>query len=146
VRALDRARGAADPKLAALGADPGVVQAVGRLARWDFSTPTGIPEGYDSSDVNGRRLPPSRREIADSVAATIYSVWRGQIIHDVIDSRVDAIGIPRPDDDRALGAIKHLLETFDATGGVGASGIDFFAVPGVARAADRRDAGGGCTG
>jgi penicillin amidase len=140
VAALRRARGAADPRLAALVRDPAVVEAVGRLARWDFSTPTGIPEGYDASDLDGRRLPPTRGEIADSVAATIYAVWRGQIIHDLIDARVDAIGIPRPDDDRALGAIKHLLETFGASGGVGASGIDFFQLPGVASAADRRDA------
>jgi penicillin G amidase len=140
VRALERARRSAEPRLAALGRDPGVVEAVRRLARWDFSTPTGIPEGYDAADVDGRRLPPSRREVAASVAATIYAVWRGQVIHDVIDARVDAIGVPRPDDDRALGAIKHLLETFDERGGVGASGIDFFALPGVAPAADRRDA------
>jgi len=140
VRALQRARRSADRLLAALGRDPGVVEAVRRLARWDFSTPTGIPEGYDAADVDGRRLPPSRREVAASVAATIYAVWRGQVIHDVIDARVDAIGVPRPDDDRALGAIKHLLETFDERGGVGASGIDFFALPGVASAADRRDA------
>jgi penicillin amidase len=139
VRALDRARHAADPTLTALGRDRGVAEAVRRLDRWDFSTPTGIAEGYDAGDVDGRRLPPSRREVDASVAATIYSVWRGQLLHDVIDARVDAIGIPRPDDDRALGAVKHLLETFAATGGVGASGIDFFQVPGVARAADRRD-------
>jgi penicillin amidase len=137
--ALDRARRAADPRLAALGRDPGVVEAVRRLARWDYSTPTGIPEGYDAADVDGQRLPPGKHEIAASVAATIYAVWRGQIIHDVIDARVDAIGIPRPDDDRALGAVKHLLDTFDSTHGVGASGIDFFQVPGVAGAADRRD-------
>jgi penicillin amidase len=139
VAALRRARGSADAKLAALARDPAVVEAVGRLARWDFSTPTGIPEGYDASDVDGRRLPPTRGEIADSVAATVYAVWRGQIIHDVIDARVDAIGIPRPDDDRALGGIRHLLETFGSSGGVGASGIDFFQVPGVTSAADRRD-------
>jgi penicillin amidase len=139
VLALGRARHSADPRLAALGADPAVAEAVRRLASWDFSTPTGIPEGYDAADVDGQRLPPSRGEVADSVAATIYAVWRGQIIHDVIDARVDAIGIPRPDEDRALGAIKHLLETFGSSGGVGASGIDFFAVPGVASAADRRD-------
>jgi penicillin amidase len=139
VGAMDRAQQSTDPKLAALGHDPEVAEAVRRLARWDFSTPTGIPQGYDAADVDGKLLPPSKAEIASSVAATIYAVWRGQIIHDVIDARVDAIGIPRPDHDRALGAIKHLLETFDSTQGVGASGIDFFAVPGVASAAGRRD-------
>lgn len=139
VAALGRARHAADPKLAALGRDPAVAEAVGRLERWDFSTPTGIPQGYDAGDRDGRLGRPGRDEIADSVAATIYAVWRSRIVHDVVDARVDAIGIPRPDGDRALGAIKHLLETFGETGGVGASGIDFFAVPGVAGAADRRD-------
>jgi penicillin amidase len=66
-------------------------------------------------------------------------VWRARIVHDVIDARVDAVGAPRPDGDRALGAVKYLLEGFAQTGGVGASGIDFFAVPGVPDAADRRD-------
>jgi penicillin amidase len=32
-----------------------------------------------------------------------------------------------------------LLDTFDTSGGVGASGINFFDVPGVTNAADRRD-------
>jgi penicillin amidase len=139
VQALDRARHATDPKLAALGGDPAVAEAVRRLARWDFSTPTGIPQGYDAADVDGRLLAPTKDEVAASVAATIYSVWRGQIIHDVIDAPLDAIGIPRPDGDQALGAVKHLLDTFGSSGGVGASGIDFFQVPGVSSAADRRD-------
>jgi penicillin G amidase len=44
-----------------------------------------------------------------------------------------------PDGERSLTALKHLLETFGTSRGVGASGIDFFAVDGVADAADRRD-------
>ncbi|HZD02405.1 MAG TPA: penicillin acylase family protein [Actinomycetes bacterium] len=139
VGALHRAEGSGDPELTALARDPDVVEAVRRLDRWDSTTPTGIPEGYDAADVDGRRLPPNPHEIESSVAATIYAVWRARIVHDVIDARVDELGIPRPDGDRALGAIKHLLETFDSTQGVGASGIDFFQVPGVASAADRRD-------
>ncbi|PYI86979.1 MAG: hypothetical protein DME26_07885 [Verrucomicrobia bacterium] len=35
--------------------------------------------------------------------------------------------------------MRHLLEEFPARGGVGASGINFFNVPGVASGADRRD-------
>ena len=38
---------------ALFGQQPRVVEAVGRLAAWDFTTPTGIPEGYDASDVDG---------------------------------------------------------------------------------------------
>ena len=47
--------------------------------------------------------------------------------------------MPVPDGERSLTALKHLLETFRQTQGVGASGIDFFAVDGVADATDRRD-------
>ena len=34
--------------------------AVARLAAWDFKAPTGITEGYDAVDKNGRRGTPSR--------------------------------------------------------------------------------------
>ena len=136
-RALQRARRSGEPALAALARDPAVREAVGRLARWDFTTPTGIREGYDASDASGHRLPPTRREVQASVAATIYSTWRGQVIRQVIDSRLGPL--PPPDGQRALTALRHLLETFPERGGVGASGIDFFAVPGVADPADRRD-------
>jgi penicillin G amidase len=140
LRALADARRSSEPALAAFAADPAVTEAVGRLAAWDRSTPTGIPEGYDASDVNGHRRAPSRREIQNSVAATIYAVWRSQFIADVIDARLAALGgLPGPDGQLALTALKHLLETFDQRGGVGASGIDFFPVPGVASAPDRRD-------
>jgi penicillin amidase len=140
LRALADAGRSGDPALAAFARDPGVREAVGRLRAWDGSTPTGIPEGYDAADVNGHRRPPSSREVRDSVAATIYAVWRSQFIHDVIDARLDALGsLPKPDGQLALTALKHLLETFDQRGGVGASGVDFFPVDGVRSAPDRRD-------
>jgi penicillin amidase len=138
VRALARARTSATPALAALARDPALVGAVERLAGWDGSTPTGIPEGYDASDVRGRR-PPGAGEVRSSVAATLYAVWRGQFVRDTIDARLQPFGLPRPDGQRALTALRHLFETFPARGGVGASGVDFFPLPGVASAADRRD-------
>ncbi len=140
LQALADARHSGDPTLAALARDPGVAEAVGRLRAWDRSTPTGIPEGYDASDVNGHRRPPSSRELRNSVAATIYAVWRSQFVHDTIDARLDALGsLPGPDGQLSLTALKHLLETFDQRGGVGASGVDFFPVDGVPSAPDRRD-------
>jgi penicillin amidase len=139
VRALRNAVGSDDPAVRALARDRGVVEAVARLALWSRRTPTGIPEGYDASDPQGRLLPPSRLEVANSVAATIYAVWRGQVIRDVIDARLAPFGVPVPDGQLSLTALKHLLETFPQTGGVGASGVDFFAVEGVPDAADRRD-------
>jgi penicillin G amidase len=137
--ALDRARRSTEPALAALGDDPGVVEAVGRLARWNHTTPTGIPEGYDASDVDGRLRPPPSAEVRASVAATIYSVWRGQYVRNVIDAHLAPYPVPLPGNAEAMKALKTLLTRFEARGGVGLSGIDFYDVPGVGSAADRRD-------
>ncbi|HEV2869956.1 MAG TPA: penicillin acylase family protein, partial [Actinomycetota bacterium] len=139
VRALARGLVDSDPTLRGLARDRAVAEAVGRLALWNRRTPTGIPEGYDARDENGRLLAPTRLEQATSVAATIYAVWRSQVIKGAIDARLAPFGVPVPDGERSLTALKHLLETFGETRGVGASGIDFFAVDGVADAADRRD-------
>ncbi|HET6751925.1 MAG TPA: penicillin acylase family protein [Actinomycetes bacterium] len=139
VRALRNARRSDDPALQAMAGDPAVAEAVGRLARWSRRTPTGIPEGYDARDVQGRRLPPTDQEVDASVAATVYAVWRGQFIRNVVDARLAPFGVPLPDGQQALTGLKHLLDTFADTAGVGASRIDFFAVQGVADPADRRD-------
>src|SRR5215203_423585 len=139
VRALARGALDGDPTLRGLARDRAVAEAVGRLALWNRRTPTGIAEGYDASDPDGRRLPPTRLEQANSAAATIYAVWRGQLVQGAIDARLAPFGVPVPDGERSLTALEHLLETFGTSRGVGASGIDFFAADGVADAADRRD-------
>lgn len=127
-----RASGAPAP-LAALAQDARVAEAVDRLARWDFSAPTGIPEGYDASDVNGERQPPSPEEIAASVAATIYSVWRARIIANTIDATLARVGLAGylPSGSLAVVALRNLLDNFSQTRGRGASGLNFFDVPGV---------------
>ena len=129
----------ADPKLAAFAADPRIQEAAARFASWDGSMPTGLDEGYDASDVDGERLPPSRAEIDASVAATLYSVWRGRLVGNTIDATLDAFSLPRPDDERSLIGLGNLVETFPTNSGFGASGLNFFNVPGVADAATRRD-------
>ena len=139
VKALARGALDSDPTLRGLARDRAVAEAVGRLALWNRRTPTGIAEGYDAADTDGQRRPPTRLEQANSAAATIYAVWRSQVIQGAIDARLAPFGLPGPDGERSLTALKHLLETFADTQGVGASGIDFFAVDGVADAADRRD-------
>ena len=139
VKALARGALDSDPTLRGLARDRAVAEAVGRLALWSRRTPTGIAGGYDAADVDGQRRPPTRLEQANSAAATIYAVWRSQVIQGAIDARLAPFGLAGPDGERSLTALKHLLETFGDTKGVGASGIDFFAVPGVADAADRRD-------
>jgi len=120
----------APPALAALGADAKVREAVARLAAWKFSTPTGIPEGYDASDFKGIRFSPSQAEIDASVAATIYSLWRGRILASIVDAPLTARGLGSflPDPDQAMTALRRLL----ASNGTGASGLVFFNGP-VAR-------------
>jgi penicillin amidase len=129
----------ANPLLASFAAGPGVAAAVSRLSRWDFTTPTGITEGYDASDIAGHGLPPSQTLIDASVAATIYSAWRSRFIANTIDAVLAPAGLPQPLDTEALKALRNLLDNFSSNNGVGASGVNFFNVPGVSSAADRRD-------
>jgi penicillin amidase len=137
VQALRRAQtSGADKTLADLATD-GVVEAVGRLDLWDFTTPTGIPEGYDAADVDGVPAPPSPQEAAASVAATIYSVWRGQFIRQVIDAPLGPL--PKPPSQQAVTALRNLLDQFDVAYGVGASGVNFFPLPPTSAPEDRRD-------
>ena len=139
--ALARARKSSTPQLAALARDPRIVEAVGRLGRWNHTYPTGIPEGYDAADRDGRLGTPSQQEVDHSVAATIYALWRGRFAVNVLDKHVQQISpqLPVPGDGQTPQALRQLLLDFDARQGVGRSGIDFFAVPGIADAADRRD-------
>jgi penicillin amidase len=118
----------APPQLATLGADPQLQEAVARLAAWDFSTPTGLPEGYDAADVGGVRAPPAQAEIDASVAATIYSLWRGQALALLVDQPLAAAGLGGflPGGDQAMTALRRLLVS---STGVGVSGLQFFAGP-----------------
>jgi penicillin G amidase len=113
VAAFDRAPASAAAELIALAADPQVAGAIARLRAWDGSTPT------------------------HSVEASIYALWRSRLIARVIDAPLGAL--PKPGEQDSVAALRHLLDNFAATDGVGASGIDFFAAPGIAAAADRRD-------
>ena len=142
-RAFENAGASTVPTLQALAGGPGVADAVTRLRNWDFSTPTGILEGYDAADQNGVTSPPSTAEIQNSIAATLYSVWRGQFIKNTIDAVLTAGNLPRPNSQLTVTALKNLLDNFDQRGGAGASGVQFFNVPGVpntaATAPTRRD-------
>ncbi|MCP4654473.1 MAG: penicillin acylase family protein [bacterium] len=111
-----------------LAADAGVAEAIGRLAAWDYSTPTGIAEGYDPGDDPNNLPAPSADEIASSVAATVYSAWRGQMVRSVIDGTLTNLGLGDylPGSVSAHRALLHHLMSFDANQGIGASGVDFF--------------------
>jgi len=133
-------RPGAPAALASLAADARVVEAVGRLAGWDRSTPTGIVEGFDASDQNGMRAQPGQTEINNSIAATLYSVFRNQLINQTLGATLSRRSLPLTSPrDIQITAVKNLFDTFPVRAGVGVSGIDFFEVPGVAAATDRRD-------
>ncbi|CAN5165438.1 hypothetical protein BH11PSE10_BH11PSE10_12160 [soil metagenome] len=137
VRAFDAAGSAGAPLLLQqLAADPRVVEAVQRLRRWDYTTPTGLDNGFDAADRNGNTRRAGPREIDASVAATIYSVWRGQAIRLAVDSTLNGLGLPTPGGQQALTALRHLVER----NGIGLSGLDFFAAVPLTDAAQRRDA------
>src|SRR6185436_19158842 len=99
--AFERASaGDAPAALAALAADPRVAEAAGRLAAWDYSTPTGLAEGYDPGDDPEALPEPSESEVRASVAATIYAVWRSRVMANTIDATLARVGLADllPDD------------------------------------------------
>lgn len=140
--AMDHARHSdALPALAALSSDSAVMEAIERLRHWNFNTPTGIDAGYDASDNNGEQATPSAGEINDSIAATLYAVWRGRVVQNTLDSVLDGLGLSdiRPGDPQSIAALRHLLEQFDTQQGYGLSGVNFFAAGGTGDPSSDRD-------
>lgn len=136
VRAHANARsGTAPPALQALAADPRIAEAVERLAHWDYSAPTGVDTGYDAADKDGYLFPPKQKEVRASIAATIYSVWRGQAIANGVDRTLQGLGVPTPGSGEAMKALRHLIER----DGIGLSTIDFFGWVPLSDPAQRRD-------
>ena len=134
IEAFNRARRPEAPgALTALAADPRVSEAVERLRRWNHSTPTGVPSGYDA-DIEGLGQEEGQR-VSHSIAATLYSVWRGQMVANGLDRTLSGLGLSTPPSDEAIRAIAQLLER----NGIGQSSIDYFAWTGLASAPDRRD-------
>ena len=130
---------------ATLHADPRMADAFDHLAAWDFSTPTGIKEGFDAGD-NPFALPdPSAGDMRNSAAATVWALYRGNAIRNTVDFTLAGKGLGGflPGSQEGYAAFKNLLDTFDAGSGHGASGLDFFTnVPAEmagASAAERRD-------
>ena len=129
------------PGIAAFMGDPRMQTVAGLFSQWDFSTPTGIPEGYDPGDDPFGLTMPGSDEIEASVAASVYSGWRGQMIQNTIDATLSAVGLSGnlPNGQLAFNALKHHLDTFAASKGVGASGLNFFTNPEAPTPEDARD-------
>lgn len=139
--AWSRAEQAEAPaELQALAADAKLGEALGYLESWDFGSPTGIREGYDPGDDPANLPEPSSEEIRNSVAATLFSLWRTRIIANTIDATLERVGLSdhRPDSERSLSALRNLLDNFESRQGIGASGLNFFEADSLA-GADARD-------
>jgi penicillin amidase len=135
-----QAAGAPDA-LAALASDAQVAEAVNRLTHWSYNTPTGISQGYDPGDDPANLVDPPQQQANDSVAATIYSVWRGQMVRATIDAALTRVGLGSylPPDDMSLVGLRNLLDNFAASRGLGASGLNFFQAEGVSTPEAARD-------
>jgi penicillin amidase len=129
------------PQLGALRGDATLNAAVDRLSKWNFTTPTGIPTGYDAAETNGQLTTPTQAEIDNSVAATIYSVWRSEFLAHTVDATLAKASLMVPPAEQALSLLRFQLEHFDETGGKGSAGLSFFNVPasGAGPAATQRD-------
>jgi len=136
--ALANAKNSSWAPLHGLANDAAVAEAVQRMDIWDLSTPTGIAQGYDAPQfVNPTKAP----QTDNSVAATLFFLWRSNAVKNTVDSTLAQIGLVSylPNDDFAYTNFKFLLDAFPVLGGHGASGLNFFAVPGAPDAASARD-------
>jgi penicillin amidase len=142
IHAMNRAESSTWRALEEVYADTRVREAMRRLSQWDFSSPTGIREGFDAGDNPLALAEPSQAEIDASVAATIFSVWRGQVIRRSIDATMTRIGLGSalPGSTESYVALKHHLNSFTQRHGVGASGVNFFVHAGAPTPEDARDA------
>lgn len=146
LQAYENGKNAPQASCAASLADTAnIVSAIGYLESWDYTTPTGIQQGYDAGDNPASLAAPSDAEIRNSVAATIFAAWRGQAIRNTIDHTLSTrgLGAALPGGNEAYNGFKNLLDKFPTQNGRGISGLDFFTrVPAASAgesAAQRRD-------
>jgi penicillin amidase len=129
------------PQLAALANNAAVDEAVKRIEDWNYSTPTGIRQGFDPGD-NPANLPePSNTDVRYAIAATLWATWRGQAVRAVVDGTLTRVGLTAqtPGSQESYTALKFMLDNFATRRGVGASGLNFFQVTGAPTPEDARD-------
>jgi penicillin amidase len=105
-----------------------MAQALDVLSTWDYSTHTGISEGWDAGDDPLMTSEPDETEMRNAAAATVWAMWRSMLVQNTINATLTAYGLGDylPPSSLAYDAFKHHLENYPTAGGVGASGINFF--------------------
>jgi penicillin amidase len=128
-------------ELRTLATDPQVAAAIQRLRGWNFTAPTGIREGWDPGDNPMGLAEPSAAEVQASIGATLYSVWRSRAVANVVDATLTRVGLGSqlPGSEESSRTLLHHLRRFPTQQGIGASGVDFFAVTGAPNRAAARD-------
>lgn len=136
------------PGIAQFLADPRALATLEKFLIWDYSTPTGVAEGYDPFENPFALSDPSASEINYSVAASIYSTWRSMAIRNTIDATMNGVdaaigqtvlGPQIPGSKHAFNGFKNLLDSFPENKGRGNSGINFFTNPQAPTPEDARD-------
>ncbi len=105
-----------------------IAQALNVLKTWDYSTPTGIAEGWDAGDDPDYAVEPDEAERRNSAAATVWAMWRSMLVQNTIMATLKAYGLGDylPPSGLAYDAFKYHLENYPTKQGKGASGINFF--------------------
>lgn len=139
--AFHNAHASSWPELHALATDERIDEAIKRLQDWDYSSPTGLTQGFDAGDNPAAMVAPTPEEVANSVAATIWALWRGQAVRNTVDATLSRVGLGSylPGSNESYIALKRLLERYDAQQGRGISGLNFFQVTGAPNASAARD-------
>ena len=108
--------------------DSPMAQALDVLSTWDYSTPTGLAEGWDAGDDPAMAVEPDNTELRNSAAATVFALWRSMLVRNTIDATLTAYGLGEnlPGSRSAQNAFSYHLLNYDTNGGVGASGLNFF--------------------
>ena len=105
-----------------------MAQALDVLSTWDYSSNTGIAEGWDAGDDPTMATEPDTEEVRNSAAATVWAMWRSMLVQNTINATLSAYGLGDylPPSRLAYNAFKHHLLNYPTAGGVGASGVNFF--------------------
>ncbi len=107
-----------------------MAQALDVLSTWDYSTPTGLAEGWDAGDDPGMAVEPDNTEVRNSAAASVFAAWRSMLVRNTIDATLTAVGLGEylPGGTTAQRAFTYHLLNYGTNGGVGASGLNFFSL------------------
>jgi len=108
--------------------DSPMAQALDVLSSWDYSTPTGLAEGWDAGDDPMMAVEPDADEVRNSAAATVFALWRSMLVRNTIDATLTAVGLGEnlPGSSSLQRAFAYHLLNYDTNGGFGASGLNFF--------------------